>query len=259
MLVTFECIAVLENPRIGNADKPRTVTLDAQIYLGGSLPSLTISAFKLWIQASRMNDAVAHHSDALASKDYHFAGDILDLVYLGPADELDVCHRAIVHALGTVDHPNTNDSTFEVHAEQYIAALKGPGPIYFKVLIPDIPRYKNKKPVPNLNSRVMVTGFIMDVQFLLDDQGNSGVVSHFIVDMNSVQFLGLVPKAVSDTPGQKPIKTEGTPAQLKFNFGQQHLRTPTPRGASRKRPRPEREEGEILDEDKGEGSSKRRR
>lgn len=68
MLFTLTCLAALENPRIGDpVEKPKTVTVDAQIYLNGSTPALVgclrwynkddfkfpeseIGGFQLWIQ-----------------------------------------------------------------------------------------------------------------------------------------------------------------------------------------------------------------
>ncbi|KAJ7067746.1 hypothetical protein B0H15DRAFT_807453 [Mycena belliarum] len=215
MLANLQCLTVLENPRVGSSDKPKMFTVDAQIYLNGSVTSLigclnwynehdfqfpeALGAYKLWIQVDR---------------------------------------------------------TFEVHADQYITGLKGPGSSHYKVLIPSTPRYK-KQPVPSVNGGVVVTGRITDVERLLDnDNGKPGSVVHFVVDMDTVVFMGYGKGAGADTPRQQcsscttAVKTEGTPAQLKFNFSQK-LRTPTP---SQK----QKECGEESTDDKGEGSSKQR-
>ncbi|KAJ7437948.1 hypothetical protein FB451DRAFT_1192930 [Mycena latifolia] len=263
VMTTFSCIAVLENPRTPNPEKPRSYMLDAQIYLNGSTPALigcltwynendfkfpeAISAYNLCIQVARMSDAVAHHSTALGWKEYHFAGDIIELVYLGPADEVDVCHRAIVHACGTVSNPNVDDNTFEIRAEQYISALKGCGPVPFKVFVPDIPRFAKSKNIPNANSRALIIGRITDVECLLDNDNKPGSVVHFIVEMHTVYFLGAV-KGSLDTPAQKLVKTEGTPTQLKFNFSQKQLMTPTPAAASQRNKRKEPEDKDKEDE-----------
>ncbi|KAJ7094145.1 hypothetical protein C8R44DRAFT_749658 [Mycena epipterygia] len=231
----------LENPRIGDpVGKPKTVTVDTQIYLDGSTPALVgclrwynkddfkfpeseIGGFQLWIQ----------------------------LAYLGPASEIDMCHRAIVHVLGMASHTSTDDATFEVHAEQWISALGGPGVAPFKFLIPDNGRYKGKKkPVPSENSRVLVTGRIMDVECHRESDGAAGAVAQFFADMETVVFLGSNQKGTGTPAHKAPVKTEGTPAQLKFSFTKPH-QTPTP-SANRKR----KECDESADDDKG-GSSKK--
>ncbi|KAJ6530920.1 hypothetical protein DFH09DRAFT_1093315 [Mycena vulgaris] len=242
-LVTLECLAVLENPRVGVSDKPKSVTLDAQIYLDGSQTSLIgcltwynehnfdfpeeLSAYRLWVQ----------------------------LVYLGPTSELDLRYRAIAHICGTVSHTNAKDGTFQVDAEQYITALRAAAAMPFKVIIPDSPRYRTKKPVPTQGGRVLVTGHIMDVERLLDNKDSTpGSVVHFIVEMNTVVFLGASAKGDGGTPAaQKSVKTEGAPTQLKFNFN-----TPSPAQRGTKRNLKDREDGGVV-EDKGEGSSKRTR
>ncbi|KAJ6556074.1 hypothetical protein B0H19DRAFT_1071209 [Mycena capillaripes] len=204
----------------------------------------TIGGYSLWLQTASMTDAVAHHSTGVTSKDYQFAGDILDLIYLGPAQELDMAHCSVIDIYGTASNPNESDGTFNVCAEQYISALKVLTPIIFKVLIPNIPRYTSmkKKPVPTANSRVLFTGHIMDVEPANDKK--AGSVVHFVVDMYSVFFL----KGADGSPAVKPaIKTEGTPAQLKFNFG-----TPSPAGVAGRKRR------EISgNDDRGEGPSKK--
>jgi hypothetical protein len=37
---TISCIAVLENPRQTDPEKPKTIALDGQVFLNGSSPSL---------------------------------------------------------------------------------------------------------------------------------------------------------------------------------------------------------------------------
>ncbi|KAJ7183819.1 hypothetical protein C8R46DRAFT_821585, partial [Mycena filopes] len=196
-LVTFNCLAVLENPRVPDEAKQRSVVVDAQVFLNGSLPGLvaclrwynekgfefpeTIGTYSLWVQVASMTDAVEHFSD-MQTRDYHFAGDILEvmspsslcqyyaqsslqLIHLGPATQINPYHRTIVHLCGMVANPDEHDGTFEINAQQYITALKAPGAIRFKVLIPNNPRYTNKKkPVPAVNSRALVTGRVVDVQ-----------------------------------------------------------------------------------------------
>ncbi|KAJ7024261.1 hypothetical protein C8F04DRAFT_1270451 [Mycena alexandri] len=268
-LVTFNCLAVLENPRVPDDKKPKSCIVDAQIFLNGSLPSLVaclrwynaenfefpdmIGTYSLWIQAANMTEAVEHFSTSLKTKDYQFAGDILDLIHLGPAEEIDPFHRAIVHVCGTVSKPNENDGIFEINAEQYISALKLPGAIRFKVVIPNIPRYSKKKPVPSANSRALITGHITDVEHLLDAEEKPRSVLHFVIEMNTVVFLGSVKGGTGETPVMKPaFKTEGgTPSQLKFSFAKQ-LQTPSPAERANKK----RKREESTQSDKGEGSSK---
>ncbi|KAJ7181968.1 hypothetical protein C8R46DRAFT_1210434 [Mycena filopes] len=268
-LVTFNCLAVLENPRVPDEAKQRSVVVDAQVFLNGSLPGLvaclrwynekgfefpeTIGTYSLWVQVASMTDAVEHFSD-MQTRDYHFAGDILELIHLGPATQINPYHRTIVHLCGMVANPDEHDGTFEINAQQYITALKAPGAIRFKVLIPNNPRYTNKKkPVPAVNSRALVTGRVVDVQCVLDNDGKPRSVTHFVVEMDTVVFLGSTRGASGETPVMKPaFKNErGTPSQLKFSLSQPQLQTPSPaEGKKRKRDEP-------ANDDKGEGSSKR--
>ncbi|KAJ7039358.1 hypothetical protein C8F04DRAFT_1255063 [Mycena alexandri] len=239
-LATFNCLAVLENPRVPDDSKRKTFIVDAQIYLNGSLPALVAclkwynaedfvfpdvpGTYSLWIQAANMMDAVVHYSTSLETKDYQFAGDILDLIYLGPPEDVSPFHRAIAHICGPVSKPNEHDGTFEIKAEQYISALKVPGTIQFKVVIPNIPRYSKRKPVPAANSRALITGRITDVECVLDAEEKPLSVKHFVLEMDSVVFLGSGKGAGPvETPVMKPVfKTEGgTPSRLKFNFTKQ--------------------------------------
>ncbi|KAJ7149085.1 hypothetical protein C8R43DRAFT_1128845 [Mycena crocata] len=273
-LVSLNCIAVLENPRVPDIkEKPNSYIVDAQIYLNGSVAALVgclrwynaenfefpeaVGAYDLWIQAAGMTESIEHHSKTLKTKDYHIAGDIIELTYLGPAEDIDLRRRAVLHALGTTVNPNSDNATFEIQSEQYLSALKAPAKIHFMVLIPDTPRYK-KKTVPSVNSRVLVTGRIMDVEFVVDDNEMPISVKHFIVDMESFVFAGSkAPHA--NTPAPKIAKTEGTPAQLKFDFSKV-LNTPSP-AASLQKKRKEKGKGEAETEkdNSEEGSSKKRK
>lgn len=73
----------------------------------------------------------------------------------------------------------------------------------FKFLIPENGRYKNKKkPIPSENSRVLVTGRIMDVERHRENGGAAGAVARFITDMETVVFLGSNQKGAG-TPAHK--------------------------------------------------------
>ncbi|KAJ7029118.1 hypothetical protein C8F04DRAFT_1265339 [Mycena alexandri] len=201
-LVTFNCLAVLENPRVPDDTKRKSFVVDAQVYLNGSIAGLVgclrwynandfvfpdePAKYSLWIQAANMTKAVQHHSDSLETKNYHFAGDILDLAYLGPPDAFSPFNRAIAHVCGTVLAVNEKDSTFDVKAEQYITALGTPGVIHFRFNIPNIPRYNKKKPLPAVGSRALATGRIIDVERLLDADKEPVAVKHFVLEMDSI-------------------------------------------------------------------------
>ncbi|KAK7059251.1 hypothetical protein R3P38DRAFT_3303351 [Favolaschia claudopus] len=218
----FAALAVLENARV--IEKTKTVVFDGQIYLGSSIGaaigslryfnsdnqdfadvvrhgvahSTDVGCYCVVIQSARTTSVFEVYSQELAPLDYHFFGDILSIIPLGSPGSLNIRTHATVHVCGVPSDSDKPNSTFDIKAEQYLSATKTPDNAFpVHCVFPATPRWEKYKPIP----------------------GKGKSVSHFIVDIEKVTFLG---NASSTAPKAEEINT-GTPARLKFTgfFGDQ--------------------------------------
>ncbi|KAJ6582487.1 hypothetical protein DFH09DRAFT_1309433 [Mycena vulgaris] len=138
---SLTAIAVLENPRL--IPKSKFIVFDTQIYLGSSEPVFIaplryfnsddaefadISCYSIIIEPARASSTIEIYSQGLTPPDYHVFGDIVWLVPLGSPENFEMCHHAFVHVSGLPTNINKDNSTFKIHAEQYLSATKSPFP-----------------------------------------------------------------------------------------------------------------------------------
>ncbi|KAK6981295.1 hypothetical protein R3P38DRAFT_3376237 [Favolaschia claudopus] len=64
------------------------------------------------------------YSQELAPLDYHWFGDAVSLIPLGPPDSLNLRTHATVHVCGAPSNIDKENSTFDIKAEQYLSAPK---------------------------------------------------------------------------------------------------------------------------------------
>ncbi|KAJ7916923.1 hypothetical protein B0H13DRAFT_2445608 [Mycena leptocephala] len=265
---SLHAIAVLENPRI--IPKTKTFVFDAQIYLGSSEPALIASlryfnadnrefaevgAYAVDIHPARTVPTIEVYSQELTPVDF---GDIIRMVPLGSPENFDVCHHAIVHVCGLPSNINKEDSTFDIHPEQYLSATKTANNAFpVRCGFPSTARWEKYKPMPGKGKPVVIEGLLTGVE-----RNDDRTVKYFIVDLEKVTFISqgpAVPKA-EESP-TKPMNS-GTPARLKFTgfFGSQESNPDAKSDgpASKKR---KTADDRALEEsgDKGEGSSTGRR
>jgi hypothetical protein len=124
---------------------------------------------------------------------------------------------------------------FDIDAPQYTSPMKQlPRETCIfpaRVLIPDSPKYKKAKPIPNVDTYVAVAGFMC--RFDLTQPGN---VKHFIIELDNVSFLGkrtapleckyfgdclpvlLIGFCILAPATPSPASTSSTKTKLKFSF-----------------------------------------
>ncbi|KAI0658856.1 hypothetical protein C8Q70DRAFT_1114275 [Cubamyces menziesii] len=171
-------IAVLENPRLTDMNKPRTITFDATFWLGVDLMPLT-ACFRYFnkdnleipeqgtfaVMATVAQPAEdAELGAAVLYTDYDLIGDIIWMVGTPDAN----AHQLPVMIINGPTHDiNRTAATFKVNAAQYVQQLKdsNPGRLEVDVQIPDSGRFKNgKKPLPPTEgSNAAVTGVLSSV------------------------------------------------------------------------------------------------
>ncbi|KAJ7169785.1 hypothetical protein C8R46DRAFT_1217449 [Mycena filopes] len=259
---TLHGLAVLENPRV--IPKTKTTVFDGQLFLPSTEPALIgsfryfnennltfaeVGYYDVGIRVARTTPTVEVYSQTLTPVDYHIMGDIFSLAPLGSPESFDLCNRTSIAVCGVATNINRDDATFEVDAEQYLAVTRSLEVFPARCLIPDTPRFKKYKPVPNKGKSVLVTGFLTGLE-----RNDDKTVKHFIVDVDTVVFLGQ-PGPTAPKAEESPTKiSQGTPASLKFTgfFGSQGS---TDEPASKKRKTADDRAAEEAQDDKGEGSS----
>ncbi|KAJ7695385.1 hypothetical protein B0H17DRAFT_431536 [Mycena rosella] len=176
---------------------------------------------------------------------------------LGSPESFDLCHHATVHVCGPASNPDKKDSTFEINAEQYLAAMKAANNHFpVRCLFPPTARWEKYKPVPGKGKPIAIEGLLTGVE-RTDDR----TVKHFIVDLEKVTFLSQTPAAPKAEESLTKIMNSGTPARLKFTgfFGSQQPDVKSDKQPPAKKRKTANDRALEESEDKGEGSSAGRR
>ncbi|KAJ7663547.1 hypothetical protein B0H17DRAFT_1211642 [Mycena rosella] len=142
---------------------------------------------------------------------------------------------------------NENDSTFEIHATQYLFATKTANNVFpVRCLFPDTKCWEKYEPLLAKGTGTSVEGFLTGVE-----RNEDCTVKYFIVDLEKVTFLD----QNSVVPVTKEINT-GTPACLKFTgfFGSPGSDTKSEEPCNKKHKTADDHAHEEA-EDKGEGTS----
>jgi hypothetical protein len=140
-------------------------------------------------------------------------------------DQEEFRRHAWVTVNGVTTNSNSTDATFDMDISQYISATKDFEATQERPIFPlranyDLTsaRYKNKKPTVRDGRYVSLTGFLTRVL-----KSDSGDISRFVVDIDSVTHLGQAPPPTAPTsatpqstsaPAQKPVR------KLAFSFSQ---------------------------------------
>ncbi|KAJ7086409.1 hypothetical protein B0H15DRAFT_986551 [Mycena belliarum] len=262
-------IAVLENPRV--IPKSKTVVFDAQLFLPSSEPALigTLRYFNdhniqlpdvcccsVDVRVARSISTVETYSQTLSPLDYHIMGDIIMLRPLGPPEGFDLAHQSVVTICGVPNNINSDDATFNLTAEQYVSATKSSEVFPTRCLIPDIAKFKKYKPIPAKGRSVSVLGYLTGLE-----RNEDKTVKHFIIDVDSVTFLG--PAGLTAPKAEESPKkiSDGTPARLKFTgfFGSQGQADSGEPPSKKRKSGDDRAVDETEVQDKGEGPSNGRR
>ncbi|KAJ7798946.1 hypothetical protein B0H14DRAFT_2617510 [Mycena olivaceomarginata] len=261
---TLHGLAVLENPRV--IPKTKTTVFDGQLFLPSTEPALIgsfryfnenslnfadVGCYSVDIRVASTTPTVEVYSQTLTPVDYHIMGDIFSasLTPLGSPEGFDLCHKSCIAICGVASNINRDDATFELHAEQYMAATRSLESFPARCLIPDTPRFKKYKPIPGNGKSAVVHGFLTGLE-----RNEDKTVKHFIIDVDTVTFVGQ-PGSSAPKAEESPNKiSQGTPARLKFTgfFGSQGSADQPP---SKKRKTADDRAAEEAQEDKEEGSS----
>ncbi|KAJ7100715.1 hypothetical protein B0H15DRAFT_770251 [Mycena belliarum] len=205
-------IAVLENPRV--IPKSRTIVFDAQLFLPSSEPALIgnlryfndnniqLPSDVCCCSIARSIPTFEAYSQTLSPLDYHIIGDIIMLRPLGSPDDFDLGHRSIITICGVPTNINSDDSTFDIAAEQYLSATKSPSELFpTRCLIPDIAKFKKYKPIPAKGKSVSVLGFLTGLE-----RNEDKTVKYFIIDVDSVTFFGAAGSTLAPKAEESPKK-----------------------------------------------------
>ncbi|KAF7366803.1 hypothetical protein MSAN_00938600 [Mycena sanguinolenta] len=269
--ISLIALAVLENPRV--IPKTKTVVFDGQIYLGSSEPAIIVSLryynatdmafpdvgrYSVVVHPARTSPTVEVYSQELTPVDYHAFGDIVSIIPLGSPENFELQHHAVVHVCGVPSNVNKKNSTFEIHAEQYLSATKSTDNVFpVQCLFPATPRWEKYKPIPAKGKSVAIEGLLTGVE-----RNDDRTVNRFIVDLEKVTFLGTAASGVPKAE-ESPTKmiNNGTPARLKFTgFFANHSDTKEGEPSTKKRKTADdRALEESQEIDKGEGTSTGRR
>lgn len=129
------------------------------------------------------------------------------LCKLIPADA-DPRFLAWVHGSGTVNKSD-DKNCFDLDPAQYTSALKelkGTSPtastLPLHCVIPDSPRYKNKKPIPRVSTMVSFEGYLCSRV----TNSETGKTERFRIDIDHVNFMGR-PTVPQPTPETGPYSS----------------------------------------------------
>ncbi|KAJ7759679.1 hypothetical protein B0H14DRAFT_2634385 [Mycena olivaceomarginata] len=158
------------------------------------------------------------YSQTLTPVDYHIMGDVVYClaIPLGSPENFDLCHQSFVTISGVPTNINRDDATLELNTEQYLSATKASRHSPLDVAFPtcqnsrNINRYRRKGRL---------------------ERNDNKTVKHFIVDIESVTFLGQLAGSTASKA------TQGTLARLKSTgfFGSQGSDTTSEEPAPKKR------------------------
>ncbi|KAJ6455610.1 hypothetical protein DFH09DRAFT_1297650 [Mycena vulgaris] len=117
-----------------------------------------------WISTpARTSSTIEVYSQELIPLDYHAFGDIVWLVPLGSPENFGLCHHTFVHVSGLPTNINKDDSTFEIHAEQYLSATKSPENLFPVTLLGQALTAPRAEEIPaklaNIGTPLKFTGF----------------------------------------------------------------------------------------------------
>ncbi|KAJ7302753.1 hypothetical protein DFH08DRAFT_977599 [Mycena albidolilacea] len=169
---TLHGLAILENPHI--IPKTKTTVFDGQLFLPSTEPAL-IRSFRYFNENSLNFADVASttpmvevYSQTLTPVDYHIRGTFSrQLASLGSPEGFDLCHKSCIAICGVASNINRDTTTFELHAEQYMAATWLLGSFPAHCFIPDTPRFKKYKPIPVNGKSAVVHGFLIGLPYCL--------------------------------------------------------------------------------------------
>ncbi|THU93229.1 hypothetical protein K435DRAFT_861687 [Dendrothele bispora CBS 962.96] len=188
-------------------DGKKSLLFDANLYLS-TQGEAAVAALRYFNEENRSFDAPAvyeirasvskmpekgiqlSNGEKLEDTEYDVIGDI---TWLHPVNAEDAKQRPYVDAIGTAENINREDSTFDVTAPQWTQLLRRQEPLPIRAVIPDRARYKvqgdkMKKPIPNPNATVHISGFMTRV---LPREGDvEERADRFYVAVDDVTFLG---------------------------------------------------------------------
>ncbi|EIW59196.1 uncharacterized protein TRAVEDRAFT_64370 [Trametes versicolor FP-101664 SS1] len=220
-------IAVLENPRLADPAKPRSITYDASFWMGDGLMPLTAcfryfnkenaevpdhGAFVLMAMVAQPTEDAELCTNARHT-DYDLIGDIVWMTYAPDADARKCPVMMVNGPAREISGRDDNPASFKITANQFVQQLKdaNPGHISAVVEIPDNGRFKaGKKPLPpNEGSNAAVVGQLTAVE----RAAPAMVAESFHLSMENVAYF---PRSHSSLPVHQPSTPENSKRKWAF-------------------------------------------
>ncbi|KAH9852236.1 hypothetical protein C2E23DRAFT_826465 [Lenzites betulinus] len=218
-------MAVLENPRLADPSKVRSITFDASFWMGEESMPLTAcfryfnkdnmeipenGTFAIMATVAQPNEA-ADLCTMAPYTDYDLIGDILWMVHTPGAD---AHQQPMLIANGPSRNIQREQATFEMQATQFVQQLReaNPGSVAIHVEIPDTGRFKNgKKPLPSTDgSNAAVIGRLTSIE----RAPRVMAAEVFCITLENVAYL---PRSHISLPVHNPT-TPPAGTRRKFNF-----------------------------------------
>ncbi|TFK62505.1 hypothetical protein BDN72DRAFT_386562 [Pluteus cervinus] len=219
-------IVMLENARIIDSAKPRSVTFDAYVFTEDTHPDTPAQALLHYYNANDLqfgdiqpyfiiahvaqiptNATLPHIADGLTAKNYIFAGDITLLIPAGAGVVPE--NHLYVQIAGAVT--NRQGNQFSLSPEQYVGILPRQVTFPTRCEIRPSKRWGTTPPQPRTGSCVVVGGYLERV---VRDEGLN--VVRFEVDTSQLVFLGKSPMA--PTSPQTPSPLNGNGKRSRFTY-----------------------------------------
>ncbi|KAI0718185.1 hypothetical protein C8T65DRAFT_570848 [Cerioporus squamosus] len=207
-------VAILENPRLPDPQKQRSIMVDATFWIGTEEAPLSAcfrlynhpdynlnfsdptmrEKFVVFAMVSKSHEKAEIFSEG-SWEDYDLIGDI---IWITSARSADAQQRPLMVLSGQTGNIDKKASTFEIVASQYVQQLRQSGAVPASITVPDVPRFKNKKPLPVTDgTNAMVIGFLNSVSRL-----STMAAEFFRLRLESVVFY---PRAHNIPPPRKCV------------------------------------------------------
>ncbi|KAH9846242.1 hypothetical protein C2E23DRAFT_853847 [Lenzites betulinus] len=217
----------LENPRLADPAKPRSITYDVTYWMGEGLMPLTACLRYFNKDDTEVPDhgvftlmaMIAHPTEdaelcANASyTDYDLIGDIVWMIHTPDADARKCPLMTVNGPAHDISRKDDGPASFKIRATQFVQQLRDSNPGHLSVIvqIPDAGRFKNaKKPLPpNEGSNASVVGQLTSVERAAPTM----VAVNFCLSIENVTYF---PRSHSSIPVHQPSTPENRKRKWTF-------------------------------------------